>query len=50
MLFIGEKLEQLRVLWHGDKISVAIVNEKPIKGIDSIEDFNNAVKILTLNT
>ncbi|MGY0398562.1 MAG: 3-deoxy-manno-octulosonate cytidylyltransferase [Ostreibacterium sp.] len=37
-----EKLEQLRVLDHGDSIAVAIVEEKPPKGIDTEEDLQEA--------
>lgn len=33
-----EKLEQLRILDHGEKIAVAVVEEKPPKGIDTEED------------
>lgn len=33
-----EKLEQLRVLWHGYQISVGIVDSKPPKGIDTDAD------------
>lgn len=33
-----EKLEQLRIMDAGEKIAVAIVNEKPPKGIDTLED------------
>ncbi|MBS9777996.1 MAG: 3-deoxy-manno-octulosonate cytidylyltransferase [Gammaproteobacteria bacterium] len=34
-----EKLEQLRILDNGEKIAVAVVDEKPPKGIDTEEDF-----------
>lgn len=37
-----EKLEQLRILDHGDKIAVAIVEDKPPKGIDTEEDLQQA--------
>ncbi len=37
-----EKLEQLRILDHGDNIAVAIVTEKPPKGIDTEEDLQAA--------
>lgn len=33
-----EKLEQLRVLWHGHTIQLAIVDNKPPKGIDTKDD------------
>lgn len=34
----AEHLEQLRVLWHGDKIHVAVASEVPLAGIDTAED------------
>lgn len=37
-----EKLEQLRILDHGEKIAVAIVNDKPPKGIDTEADLKLA--------
>lgn len=37
-----EKLEQLRILDHGEKIAVAIVDDKPPKGIDTEADLHNA--------
>ena len=33
-----EKLEQLRALWHGERIHVAIANDVPIHGVDTPED------------
>ena len=33
-----EKLEQLRVLWHGEKIHVAVANEVPGTGVDTPAD------------
>lgn len=33
-----EKLEQLRALYHGIKISVGVVNEVPVHGVDTQED------------
>lgn len=41
-----ERLEQLRVLDHGEKIAVAIVDEKPPKGIDTLEDLTAAKAFL----
>lgn len=41
-----EKLEQLRILDHGDKIAVAIVDAKPPKGIDTEDDLRLARKHL----
>ncbi len=34
-----EKLEQLRVLWHGEKIHLAIAEQPPVAGIDTPEDY-----------
>ena len=36
-----ERLEQLRVLWHGYKIHVAIAKSKPGISIDTEEDYRN---------
>ncbi len=33
-----ESLEQLRVLWYGEKIHVAVANETPPPGVDTAED------------
>ena len=33
-------LEQLRVLWYGEKIHVAVASEKPGPGIDTPEDLD----------
>jgi len=33
-----EKLEQLRVLWHGEKIHVAVAHEVPGTGVDTPAD------------
>ena len=33
-----EKLEQLRVLWHGEKIKMARACEIPAHGVDTPED------------
>lgn len=41
-----EKLEQLRVLWHGEKIHVDIVKKIPPQGIDTPEDLEKIRKIL----
>ncbi|MCU4675666.1 3-deoxy-manno-octulosonate cytidylyltransferase [Catenovulum sp. 2E275] len=41
-----ESLEQLRVLWHGEKIHVGIANEKPPAGIDTPDDLEQAIKYL----
>lgn len=41
-----EKLEQLRVLWHGEKIHVAVAQEIPTAGIDTAEDYERVNKLL----
>lgn len=33
-----EMLEQLRVLWYGEKIHVAVAKEVPGTGVDTAED------------
>jgi 3-deoxy-manno-octulosonate cytidylyltransferase (CMP-KDO synthetase) len=33
-------LEQLRVLWYGEKIHVAVAKEVPGTGVDTLEDLN----------
>jgi 3-deoxy-manno-octulosonate cytidylyltransferase (CMP-KDO synthetase) len=33
-----ESLEQLRVLWHGERIAVHVSAEKPGPGVDTPED------------
>ena len=42
-----ESLEQLRVLWHGYKIHVGIVDKMPGPGVDSKEDFLKVQQILS---
>lgn len=42
----AESLEQLRVLWHGEKIHVGIANQTPPAGIDTPEDLANAIEYL----
>ncbi|KMT63841.1 3-deoxy-manno-octulosonate cytidylyltransferase [Catenovulum maritimum] len=39
----AESLEQLRVLWHGEKIHVGVASEIPLGGIDTPEDLDNAI-------
>ena len=41
-----EALEQLRILWHGEKILVQIVDETPPAGVDTIEDLQRVERIL----
>ena len=38
-----EKLEQLRVLWHGDKIAVCEAQAAPGPGVDTIEDLERVI-------
>jgi 3-deoxy-manno-octulosonate cytidylyltransferase (CMP-KDO synthetase) len=42
-----EKLEQLRVLWHGMKIHVGMASEMPGHGVDTREDLAGVEKILS---
>jgi 3-deoxy-manno-octulosonate cytidylyltransferase (CMP-KDO synthetase) len=42
-----EKLEQLRVLWHGMKIHVGIAAEMPGHGVDTREDLARVEALLT---
>ena len=41
-----ESLEQLRVLWHGERISVCEANDMPGPGIDTQEDLQRVLSIL----
>ena len=41
-----ESLEQLRVLWHGEKIHVDVAQESPPVGIDTPEDLVKLIKTL----
>lgn len=41
-----EKLEQLRVLWHGFKIHVEQAVEVPAAGIDTVEDLQRVISYL----
>jgi len=40
-----EMLEQLRVLWYGEKIHVAVAQEVPATGVDTQEDLDNVRRI-----
>ncbi|MER2491079.1 3-deoxy-manno-octulosonate cytidylyltransferase [Catenovulum sediminis] len=42
----AESLEQLRVLWHGEKIHVGIATETPPAGIDTPEDMERALEYI----
>ena len=33
-----EKLEQLRILWHGHAIGVVVTDNIPVAGVDTLED------------
>lgn len=44
-----EALEQLRVLWHGGRIHVAIAKEKSPLGVDTEEDLEKVRKIIGKN-
>ncbi|MDG6898009.1 3-deoxy-manno-octulosonate cytidylyltransferase [Actinobacillus delphinicola] len=41
-----ESLEQLRVLWHGEKIHIALAKEVPAVGVDTAEDLEKVRQIL----
>ena len=41
-----ESLEQLRVLWYGEKIHVAVAQEAPAAGVDTPEDLDAVRKIV----
>lgn len=42
-----EALEQLRILWHGEKILVQIVENSPPAGVDTLEDLQRVREILS---
>lgn len=41
-----EKLEQLRVLWHGYKIHVDVAKQVPPAGVDTSEDLQRVIKVV----
>ncbi len=41
-----EKLEQLRVLWHGLRIHVGLADEMPGPGVDTADDLARAARLL----
>ena len=43
-LEVTEALEQLRVLWLGDKIAVAAARQAPGPGIDTVADLERAIR------
>ncbi|HMA56764.1 MAG TPA: 3-deoxy-manno-octulosonate cytidylyltransferase, partial [Pseudolabrys sp.] len=42
-----EMLEQLRVLWHGHRISLGITPTAPAPGVDTPEDLERVRKLFT---
>lgn len=41
-----EKLEQLRALWHGIPVAVALAEERPPAGVDTAEDLDRVRRLL----
>jgi 3-deoxy-manno-octulosonate cytidylyltransferase (CMP-KDO synthetase) len=41
-----ESLEQLRILWHGDKVLVKVVDKTPEAGVDTHEDLLRVERVL----
>jgi 3-deoxy-manno-octulosonate cytidylyltransferase (CMP-KDO synthetase) len=41
-----ESLEQLRVLWHGERIAVHVSSEKPGPGVDTPEDLERVRRLI----
>ena len=41
-----ESLEQLRVLWHGERIAVHLSAERPGPGVDTPEDLARVRRLL----
>lgn len=41
-----ESLEQLRILWHGDKVLVKVVDKTPEAGVDTQEDLMRVERVL----
>ena len=44
---IGEALEQLRALWHGDRIAVHVTDHAPGPGVDTPEDLARVRQLFT---
>lgn len=42
-----EALEQLRVLWHGERIAVHVSTERPGPGVDTPEDLERVRRLMT---
>ena len=45
-LEVIESLEQLRILWHGDKVLVKVVDKTPEAGVDTPEDLLRVERVL----
>ncbi len=45
-LELAESLEQLRVLWHGERIHVSIASEEPGPGVDTAADLQRVAELL----
>jgi 3-deoxy-manno-octulosonate cytidylyltransferase (CMP-KDO synthetase) len=45
-LEVIESLEQLRILWHGDKVLVKVVDKTPEAGVDTHEDLLRVERVL----
>lgn len=45
-LELAESLEQLRVLWHGERIHVAMAESEPGPGVDTVSDLAKAERHL----
>jgi 3-deoxy-manno-octulosonate cytidylyltransferase (CMP-KDO synthetase) len=41
-----EKLEQLRALWHGERIYVGLAREQPGPGVDTAQDLERVERLL----
>lgn len=41
-----EQLEQLRVIWHGERIAVHVTGERPGPGVDTPEDLERVRRVL----
>jgi 3-deoxy-manno-octulosonate cytidylyltransferase (CMP-KDO synthetase) len=46
-LELAESLEQLRVLWHGERIQVGVASEEPGAGVDTAHDLQRVTALLT---
>lgn len=45
-----EALEQLRALWHGYRIGVAVVAEAPVAGVDTEEDLERVRRLVSAHS